>query len=144
MHKVLFPYPSSSSRSHEDVSVQGRTEVQQLPGAHPIVVMIRPSATTRHSGPRANSMKLLTSKIGVTNNREVPHVIHVEPWAHDFTLLPGQALEVVAYGDQAAPWFELAQWENSSQIYCNGASTFEVMQDEVELKCGHNRQPLSH
>jgi len=67
--------------------------------------------------------------------------VAVEPWGEDFTLLPGEALEIVAVGEADTPWFHLVEWEGSSQVYCENAVDFKVLQRGIQLKCGHNRQP---
>jgi hypothetical protein len=84
-------------------------------------------------------MHLLTSKIGVTNNEATPYSVYVEPWGADFTLLPGQSLEIIAYGEHTLPWFELVQSEGTMQIHCEGSCTFEATQAGKTLECGHNR-----
>jgi hypothetical protein len=81
------------------------------------------------------------SKLGVSNSRDAPQVVAVEPWAEDFTLMPGEELEVVAFGKAAVPWFYVVEWDGTSQVYCNAAADFEVLQGGVRLECGHNRQP---
>lgn len=81
------------------------------------------------------------SKIGVSNSRDKPHVVAVEPWANDYTLLPGEELEIVAFGNTTVPWFHVVEWDGVSQVYCNETMDFRVLQGGVELKCGHNRQP---
>ena len=86
-------------------------------------------------------MTLHLSKFRVHSNMEVPHVIAVEPWGADYTLLPGESLEVIATGEEVAPSFELVAWDECSQVYCNDASTYEVMQNGIAIFCGHNRQP---
>jgi hypothetical protein len=83
------------------------------------------------------------SKIGFSNHRDSPQVVMVEPWGEDFTLLPGEELEVVALGDAATPWFHVYECEGSSGVYCEDTHDFEVLQSGVKLKCGHNRQPES-
>ncbi len=82
-----------------------------------------------------------SSKFPVHNHKTVPHVVAVEPWGADYTLFPGESLEVVAFDDEVAPSFELVERDNSSQVYCNDASTYEVMQNGAVIPCGHNRQP---
>jgi len=81
------------------------------------------------------------SKLGVSNRRTAPHVVSVEPWGHDFTLLPGEELEIIAFGDDVVPYFHLVEWDGTSQVYCEEAVTFQVLQAGEQLKCGHNRQP---
>jgi hypothetical protein len=85
-----------------------------------------------------------SSKFGVSNARSTWHEVHVEPWANDYTLLPGEELEIHAFGDDAIPWFNLREWGDVSQVYCEATSDFIVLQNGVELQCGHNRQPGSH
>jgi hypothetical protein len=81
------------------------------------------------------------SKLGVSNRRDEPQVVAVEPWGEDFTLMPGEELEVVAFGASAMPWFHVVEWAGTSQVYCEDANDFEVLQGGVQLECGHNRQP---
>ncbi len=81
------------------------------------------------------------SKLGLSNRRDAPQVVAVEPWAEDFTLMPGEELVVIAYGSEAVPWFHIVEWNGTSQVYCEGSASFEVLQDGVRLECGHNRQP---
>ena len=123
------------ARSKADVA----TALQRLrsfvrAGGAPVRVCIaiprRPSVT----------MTLRSSKFQVHSSKTVPHVIAVEPWGADYTLLPGESLEVTAFGDETTPSFELVAWDDSSQVYCNDASTYEVTQNGVAIPCGHNRQ----
>ena len=86
-------------------------------------------------------MPTLVSKFAVHNHRTKPHVVAVEPWAHDFTLLPGESLEIFAMNEGVAPGFELVEWDNTSQVYCNDTDDFKVMQGDIQLKCGHQRMP---
>ena len=79
--------------------------------------------------------------LGVSNRRDAPQVVAVEPWADDFTIMPGEELEVIAYGHCSAPWFFVVEWEGTSQVYCNDTDDFEVLQDGIRLECGHGRQP---
>lgn len=86
------------------------------------------------------AMTTRSSKLPVHNHKLVPHVVAVEPWGADYTLLPGESLGVVALGDEVAPSFELVEWNDSSQVYCNDASTYEVMQNGAVIPCRHSRQ----
>jgi hypothetical protein len=82
-----------------------------------------------------------SSKLGISNSRNKPHVVAVEPWGEDYTLMPSEELELTAFGNETVPWFHLVEWDGTSQVYCNETSAFQVMQNGVELQCGHNRQP---
>ena len=86
-------------------------------------------------------MTEFTAKIVFQNSKSLPHMVQVEPWGADFTLLPKERLEVVAYGSTVAPRFELIEHADATQVYCNEAHTFEVFQEGRLLLCGHNRQP---
>jgi hypothetical protein len=83
----------------------------------------------------------LSAKLGVWNSRKTPQIVAVEPWADDYTLMPGEKLEIVAFGKIAVPWFIVVEWEGTSQIYCNDTDDFKVMQGDRQLECGHQRQP---
>ena len=82
-----------------------------------------------------------TARLGVSNSRGQPQVIAVEPWADDFTLLPGEELVILAFGSAETPWSHVVEWEGATQVYCEETSEFKVVQNGVELQCGHNRQP---
>jgi hypothetical protein len=86
------------------------------------------------------AMYPFTSRLEVSNSRDKPRVVAVEPWANDYTLLPGEELVVVAFGYTAVPWFHVVEWDDTSQVYCNETDDFRVLQKGVELQCGHNRQ----
>lgn len=88
-------------------------------------------------------MSSYVSKIGFSNHRDSPQVVAVEPWAHDFTLMPGEELEVIAYGNDAAPYFHVVEWEGTSQVHCEDCTSFEVLQGGARLECGHKRQEVA-
>jgi uncharacterized protein (TIGR00725 family) len=88
-------------------------------------------------------MNAHSSKLGVSNSRNAPQVVAVEPWGNDYTLLPGEELVIVAYGNGAVPWVNVVEWDGATQVYCEETSDFKVLQDGLELECGHNRQPES-
>jgi hypothetical protein len=81
------------------------------------------------------------ARLGVSNSRDKPQIVAVEPWADDYTLLPGEELEIVASGHGKVPWFHVVEWDGTSQVYCEETDDFKVVQNGVELKCGRNRQP---
>jgi hypothetical protein len=81
-----------------------------------------------------------SSKLGVWNSRTFPQVVIVEPWANDYTLLPGEKLEIVAFGETAVPWFNVVEWDGTTQVYCEDTADFRVVQGGQKLECGHQRQ----
>ena len=85
-------------------------------------------------------MERPTAKIEFWNSRKRPHVISVEPWGEDFTLLPEEKLEVVAWGNSENPHFTAVESEDGTQIYIDGAQEFAVNQDGKRIECGHKRQ----
>ena len=80
------------------------------------------------------------AKLGVWNARKAPHLVAVEPWGSDYTLLPDEKLEVIAFGKAAVPWFNVVEWDGNTQVYCEDTTTFKVVLGDRELKCGHQRQ----
>ena len=88
-------------------------------------------------------MYAFSNKLGISNSRTVPRIVAVEPWADDYTLLPGEELVVIAYGKNTVPWFYIVEWDDTTQVYCQETADFKVMQGERELECGHNRQSKS-
>src|SRR5262245_54840965 len=89
---------------------------------------------------RLSVMNPYSAKLGGSNSRGKPQVVAVEPWGSDYTLLPGEELSVVAFGDLAVPWFHIVEWDSTTQVYCEDTADFKVMQGDRELECRHNRQ----
>lgn len=86
------------------------------------------------------------ARIAFDNSREDkrPFTIYVEPLGEDYTLLAGEELEIVAYGNTEPPWFHVREWGDNCQVYLHGDSNgydFDVMQNGMRLEGGHNRQP---
>lgn len=81
-----------------------------------------------------------TTKLGVANHDKLrPRVVIIEPWGEDYTLRPGEAIEIVVSGDAPA-WFNVAEHEGATGIWIEGGgSEFIVMQDGQQVVCGHNR-----
>jgi hypothetical protein len=72
------------------------------------------------------------------NHAETPHTYWIEPWAHDFTLLPDETFElrISAAGE---PLVEYVHGTADTQIYLNDED-WSVVQGGQELPLGHNRQ----
>ena len=85
-------------------------------------------------------METYRASLGFSNSRVSAHVVIIEPWAEDFTLLPGEAMTLIAHGNSAIPSFEIVELDGASQVFCNAASDFQALQGHVRLECGHNRQ----
>ncbi len=83
---------------------------------------------------------IFVSTLGVCNSRKSPQIVAVEPWADDYTLMPGEELEIVAFGRTVAPWFNVVNWDGTTPVYCEETDDFKVMQEDHELECGHQRQ----
>jgi len=81
------------------------------------------------------------SKIGVHNDggNTRPREVYVEPWGEDYTLLPGESLEIIAFGPEVTPGFDIVEFDGATAVYCNNTSTFEVRQGDRKLECGHRR-----
>jgi hypothetical protein len=85
---------------------------------------------------------MATAKIGIINYQDntSSRVVYVEPWADDYTLLPGEELVIFADSDaEEHPWFNVVESTNATQVYCEATSGFSVWQNGRELACGHNR-----
>jgi len=84
------------------------------------------------------------SRVSFFNCSATPHVIHVEPWGADYTLATNERFELVAYSSETEPSFELTDdYKDSTQVWCNEAETYEVLQEGKFLECGYNRDLAS-
>jgi hypothetical protein len=90
---------------------------------------------------RASRIRVFSSRLQIENSTARPRIVWVEPWAEDFTLLPGEQLEIVARNHSEQTWFSLVEWPESTQSYLEAVvNEFEVRQDGRRLECGHNRK----
>jgi hypothetical protein len=81
--------------------------------------------------------------IRIYNDRRRPHVVWIEPWAEDYTMLPNQQLTVTTSGPKkhSGPLFELVETRGNTQVYVDARLIVpEVLIDDVAVKVGHNRQ----
>jgi hypothetical protein len=86
-------------------------------------------------------MSGLEAKITVSNHHDCPHVIWVEPWAEDFTLLPKEEFEVRAVGSTVQPSFKVVESKRHTQVYVDPIEVrYEVLQHGRVINGGHNRQ----
>jgi hypothetical protein len=100
------------------------------------------SRTIKKSRPQAGFC--FEARVSFFNQNATPHAIHVEPWGADYTLAANERFELVTYSNQTEPSFELTDdYKDSTQVWCNDADTYEVLQEGNVLECGHNRSALS-
>jgi hypothetical protein len=87
-------------------------------------------------------MAVFEGRIGFWNDRSRPHTVWVEPLGEDYTMLPGERIEIVVRDRKAHPWFTLVETDGNTQAYIEGAqcTDFDVIQEGKRLECGHNRQ----
>jgi hypothetical protein len=89
-------------------------------------------------------MSTYAARIGFTNNHDRPHVVWIEPWAEDFTLLPSESVEIHAWCKSELPWFHVDETKHHTQIDIQVLDLFnagfEVIQNGRQLECGHQRQ----
>lgn len=80
--------------------------------------------------------------IGIRNDRTRPHVVWIEPWGGDFTILAGQRMTVITTGpgSGSGPWFILVENEYNTQVYVERGEYPEVILDGEVVDVGHNRQ----
>ena len=80
--------------------------------------------------------------IGIWNDRSRPHIIWIEPWGDDYTLLSNQKLLVTTSGSDSnsGPCFTLVETEGNTQVYVERLVYPQVQIDGDKVECGHNRQ----
>jgi hypothetical protein len=54
--------------------------------------------------------------------------------------MPNEELVIIAFGEITLPWFNVVEWDGTTQVYCEDTIDFKVMQGDRELECGHQRQ----
>jgi hypothetical protein len=80
------------------------------------------------------------ARLVVSNRRTASLLVVVEPWVEDFTLLPGQELELLAVSSEQPPYFALVESDDRSEIYIeNSVEDWVVTQGGKEIHCGHQR-----
>lgn len=84
-------------------------------------------------------MAEFTTKLGISNRRSRSWVVYVEPWGEDYTLLPGESLEILAQGEGAMPWFNVVERDNATQVYFEETNDWSVYCEGRPVECGHNR-----
>lgn len=79
-------------------------------------------------------------KFAVSNNDADDLVVWIEPWAHDFTLEPGE--DILIIGDGAEADMDVYRENGLMQIYLNFSSSFIVQQQGKIIHCGHKRNQI--
>lgn len=84
--------------------------------------------------------------IAFTNDRTKPHVVWVEPWGEDYTMLPKDECVVLAERIEASekPCYWLVETEGNTQVYCEQLDYPKVTINGVQVQCGHNREAAIH
>ncbi|RLS42702.1 MAG: hypothetical protein DWH81_03910 [Planctomycetota bacterium] len=80
--------------------------------------------------------------IVIWNDRTRPHVVWIEPWGGDVTLLPKQRLTISTTGPNSTnpATFTLTEDEYNTQVYVETFSFPELLLEGTPVKEGHNRQ----
>lgn len=76
------------------------------------------------------------------NTQSRPITVWIEPWAHDYTLLLGECLELTFVQDSNAEpsWLHLELDHKDLMIYIErGACDFEVKVNGALVECGYQR-----
>lgn len=87
-----------------------------------------------------------SARITIRNCGQRPRIVWVEPLPEDFTLLPQEELEIVAWHPSKVPSFDMLEYDgptdSATQVYPEIVDTdhYEVTQNGVKLASGHNRQ----
>lgn len=79
-------------------------------------------------------------KVGFGNDTKSQHILWIELWAEDYTLMPGQRFEIHAGGEDVLPWCNIVACQNATQIDLEACSEYEVYDGETLFECGHHRQ----
>lgn len=82
------------------------------------------------------------SSIEIYNDRTTPHVVWIEPWAEDYTMLSKDKLRVTttATDTREGPWFALVETNGNTQVYVEFGDYPQVFINGSVVECGHNRQ----
>ncbi len=79
-------------------------------------------------------------KCKISNDKENPLTLWLEPWGEDYTLLKNDTFEIEAESFDNQCNFHFVQIDNGLQIYVEGFYEMKgVFQNTKLLKCGHNR-----
>ncbi len=81
------------------------------------------------------------TKIHISNSGgKKPVEIIIEPWGEGYILIADEYCDIVAWGSGVeAPYFSVIPSEENLSVECINTDDFKVMQDGIELKCGHDR-----
>lgn len=78
-------------------------------------------------------------KFTVSNNDANDLIVWIEPWAHDFTLEPGEDILITC--DSTETDMGMHRENGLMQIYLNSSCSFIVQQQGKIIHCGHKRKP---
>ncbi len=80
-----------------------------------------------------------STRLQVLNQTVKPRTVWVEPWGEDFTVLPGDRLEIIAHNGSEAPGFSVVEGSVSTEVFLEAASSFEALHNGTRVQCGFNR-----
>ncbi len=72
----------------------------------PYLAIVRQNRPSILAKEQRKPMHPFSTKLDFKNSHKRAHVVAVEPWGHDYTLMPNESLSIIAFGDLAVPWFE--------------------------------------
>ena len=80
--------------------------------------------------------------IRIHNDRTFPHVVWIEPWGEDYTLLPGEKFDIATTDSNAGdgPYFCLVETNGNTQVFVERGNDPQLQIDGIAVECGHNRQ----
>ena len=87
-----------------------------------------------------------SARLTIKNCGKRPRVVWMEPLPDDFTLLPNEELEIVVRDPEKVPSFSIDEsdgpTQSATQVYADQSDCYDydVIQNGVKLKSGHNRQ----
>jgi hypothetical protein len=82
------------------------------------------------------------SSMEIYNDRTVPHIVWIEPWGEDYTMLVKDKLRIATTSADTsdAPWFSLVETNGNTQVYVERGDYPQVFINDSVVRCGHNRQ----
>lgn len=84
-----------------------------------------------------------TAKLVVNNFRDDnrPVTVWMEPEGADYTLMPRESFEIIAYGTSFVPWFDVAATDTDLTICIEGGpQEYAVFKQGKRISMGHHRE----
>jgi len=77
--------------------------------------------------------------LGLSNERDQSRSVQIEPWGVEYILPTKGELILVAVDRERTPHFHINEWEDTTQIYCEEAEDYYVIQNGRRLEHAFDR-----